>query len=59
MQGAKMTNLEIHAVNSILTVKASGVEDHNVSDDLELPQGKSIAELIYDQEKQNINHKES
>jgi len=54
-----MTNLEIHAVNSILTVKASGVEDHNVSDDLELPQGKSIAELIYDQEKQNINHKES
>ena len=45
-----MTNSEFNLVDSILVVKASGSLD--VSKDLELPQGKSIAQLIYDQEKE-------
>jgi hypothetical protein len=43
-----MTNLPINLVKSILTVvKASG---SNVDHDLSLPDGKSIAQLLYDQE---------
>lgn len=45
-----MTNSEYNLVDSVLVVKASGSLD--VSKDLELPQGKSIAQLIYDQEKE-------
>ena len=44
-----MSNPEINIVDSILTVKASGT-DLNINHDLELPQGKSIAQLLYDQE---------
>lgn len=46
-----MTNLPINLVQSILTVKASG---SNVDYDLSLPEGKSIAQLLYDQENKNI-----
>jgi hypothetical protein len=35
--------------NSVLQVKSSGTTD--ILDDLNAPNGKSIAELIYDQEK--------
>ena len=45
-----MTNLPINLIQSILTVKASG---SNVDHDLSLPDGKSIAQLLYDQENQN------
>lgn len=48
-QGEKMTNPEFNIVDSILTVKASG-NDLNINQDLSLPQGKSIAQLLYDQE---------
>jgi hypothetical protein len=44
-----MTNPEFNIVDSILTVKASGT-DLNIDQDLSLPQGKSIAQLLYDQE---------
>jgi len=44
-----MSNPEMNIVASILTVKASGT-DLNINHDLKLPQGKSIAQLIYDQE---------
>lgn len=43
-----MTNLDLNMVNSILSVKASGNDDA-VLNDLNLPQGKSIAQLIYEQ----------
>lgn len=36
------------AINSILETKASG--NFDISKDLELPDGKSIAELLYEQE---------
>lgn len=41
---------ELNIVNSILEVKASGT-DVGISD-LDLPQGKSIAELLNDQKKE-------
>lgn len=44
-----MTDPELNLIDSILEVKASGVD--NALEDLDLPQGKSIAELIDDQEK--------
>ena len=43
-----MTNLDLNMVNSVLSVKASGNDDA-VLNDLNLPQGKSIAQLIYEQ----------
>lgn len=43
-------NSDIFFANSVLNVKSSGV-DQDAAKDLELPQGKSIAELLYDQEK--------
>jgi|LakMenEpi03Aug12_release.lakeMendotaPanAssembly.Ray.scaffolds.fasta_scaffold193077_4 hypothetical protein len=52
-----MTNPEINIVDSILTVKASGT-DLNINHDLELPQGKSIAQLLYDQENTEIPQEE-
>jgi len=45
-----MTNSHFNLVDSVLVVKASGSLD--VSKDLQLPEGKSIAQLIYDQEKE-------
>lgn len=53
-----MTNFhKSHAVDSILTIKASGL-DLNVEHDLSMPIGKSIAELLYD-EKNNQQEKNS
>jgi hypothetical protein len=40
----------IQFVDSILEVKASGL-DRDVIHDLDMPQGKSIAELLYEQKK--------
>lgn len=52
-----MTDPDINIIPSILDVKASGVEITEY--DLNLPDGKSIAELLDDQEKtqnpQNID----
>lgn len=47
-----MTNpkIDFNLVNSTLTVKASGSLDDEATMDLLLPQGKSIAQLLYDQE---------
>jgi hypothetical protein len=45
-----MTDSEIQIVSSILEVKASGID--YIKTDLQLPDGKSIAELLYDQEKE-------
>jgi len=42
-----MNNIDL--INSILEVKSSGTL--NVESDLDLPEGKSIAELLNDQEK--------
>lgn len=42
----------INPIDSILTVKASGV-DINVDNDLSMPIGKSIAELLYEEEENN------
>lgn len=44
-----MTNHQINIIDSILTVRASGT-DLNVEHDLSLPTGKSIAQLLNDQE---------
>lgn len=52
-QGEKMTNPDFNIVDSILEIKASGV-DLNIEQDLSLPEGKSIAQLLYDQENQEI-----
>lgn len=43
-----MNNNEINIVDSVLEVKASGID---ISQDLLLEEGKSIAQLLYDQEK--------
>ena len=41
-----MTNPQLNMVDSVLIVKSSGTD---VSNDLLLPEGKSIAQLLYDQ----------
>lgn len=41
---------DLNIIGSVLTVKSSGV-DAAVASDLLLPTGKTIAELLYDQEK--------
>jgi hypothetical protein len=51
-QGENMPDNDINLVNSILEVRASGLEKA-VASDLNQPDGKSIAELIDDQEKEN------
>lgn len=53
VQGEIMNNIDL--INSVLEVKASGSLD--VQHDLSLPEGKSIAELLHDQEK-NESQKE-
>ena len=53
-----MHNQNINFIDSILTTKASGL-DSQVEQDLLLPQGKSIAELLNDKEEktdQNENN---
>lgn len=49
-----MSEIEINLVDSILEVRASGLEKA-VASDLNQPDGKSIAELLDDQEKENNN----
>lgn len=39
-------------VDSILSIKASGIDNDTILNDLNLPEGKSIAQLIYEQKKQ-------
>jgi len=42
----------INLIDSVLSVKASGIElEQSVKNDLQQEEGKSIAELLYDQEK--------
>jgi len=55
VQGEKMPKSDSHynLVDSILTVKASGQVDDSAIIDLLLPQGKSIAQLIDDQQKED------
>jgi hypothetical protein len=55
-QGEKMSksNLGHSLVDSVLTVKASGQINDSAIMDLLLPQGKSIAQLIDDQQEKNI-----
>lgn len=48
-----MTEPEFHIVSSILEVKSSGTD--TASQDVLLPDGKSIAELLNDQEKNQNN----
>jgi hypothetical protein len=43
-----MINPDINLVDSVLEVKASGVEN-SIENDFNLPEGKSIAELLNDQ----------
>jgi hypothetical protein len=51
MQGTKMSETKkITNVASILDIKTSGTMD--IISDLNLPEGKSIAALIYDQKSQ-------
>lgn len=55
MQGEKMDTPHINLVDSELIVKSSG--NLGIEKDLQLPEGKSIAQLLYDQKKteeQNI-----
>lgn len=53
-----MSNENFKPVDSILTVKASASTQNDVIDDLNLPPGKSIAELIDDQEKNDQKQSE-
>jgi|APGre2960657468_1045069.scaffolds.fasta_scaffold09197_4 hypothetical protein len=41
-----MSNIDFDIVGSILTVVSSSGIDSNIQKDLEMPQGKSIAELL-------------
>lgn len=43
----------IVTANSVLNVKASEQTDSIASQDLNLPEGKSIAELLYEEENKN------
>ena len=54
-QGEKMSksNLDYNLVDSVLIVKASGQVNDIAIMDLLLPQGKSIAQLIDDQQKKD------
>ena len=49
-----MSNIDqFELIDSVLNVKASGSISQDVISDLELPEGKSISELINDQEKED------
>ena len=54
---SKDTNIpiseELNIVSSVVNIKCSGVELQNqIENDLNLPEGKTIAELLYDQKQQ-------
>jgi hypothetical protein len=44
---------DLNLVETVLNVKASGSLSEEIIKDLELPEGKSIAALLDDQEKNN------
>jgi len=50
VQGKKMNKINTTSIDSILETKSSGV---SIENDLAMPDGKAIAELINDQEKNN------
>lgn len=45
-----MTKVDLNLINSVLNIKASGSIDQDALDDLNLPEGKSIAQLLYEKE---------
>ena len=51
-----MTNVPLNIINSTLEIKASGID--TALSDLNLPTGKSIAELLYDQKEELPPEKE-
>lgn len=52
-----MSIQDFNLANSALEVKASGCVD--VSRDLQMPEGKSIAELLYDSENNEATQKKN
>jgi hypothetical protein len=50
-----MTKEQINLIDSVLDIKASGcdVSDRAIAADLNLPEGKTIAELLNEQTKEN------
>lgn len=54
-----MTKFDLNFVDSILDVKASGNQNDVILNDLNLPQGKSIAQLLYEQKNQEIHQEEN
>jgi hypothetical protein len=46
-----VSNSIFNIVDSTLVVKASGDLDKSIAQDLALPEGKSIAELLHEKEK--------
>lgn len=53
-----MTKFDLNLVDSILDVKASGSQNNDILNDLNLPQGKSIAQLLYEQKNQKIDQED-
>jgi len=53
-----MTKFDLNLVDSVLHIKASGIENEEILNDLNLPQGKSIAQLLYEQKNQEINQED-
>jgi len=50
-----MKKEEINLVDSVLFIRASGcdVSDNAIASELDLPEGKAIAELLNEQKKEN------
>lgn len=57
-QGVKMTKFDLNLIDSVLDVKASGSQNNDILNDLNLPQGKSIAQLLYEQKNQKIDQED-
>ena len=53
-----MTKFDLNFIDSILDVKASGNQNDDILNDLNLPEGKSIAQLLYEQKNQENNQEE-
>jgi hypothetical protein len=55
VQGVFMTKQQINLTDSVLDIKASGcdVSDRAIAADLNLPEGKTIAELLNEQKEKN------
>jgi hypothetical protein len=59
LQGEKMTNFDLNVVKSTLDVKASIQDNDLVFNDLNLPEGKSIAQLLYEQKTEKEDSEDS